>query len=392
MSSKALEKVKQLRKKHSREILSEFIRIQTSDLYDYNPGVRATLSTIAFLQVNDENAPVPEESPYKGDYVGWCYASQGYLAYRVGKSESQIQRDIQTFVNDDVILIREWHDTKGYHHLEYHVREEVVTAHQREIGDPRPKRNKRVYTTNKGSFSSTNQPKSHLASQPLPPSISAVSHLASHPSAIQHVSREATAEMPLEGVDLGGFVSGGKRGRLSASPSLRSEREPVASSEEQNQNQNRSGVLPNQDQNQEQPQRPAGVITKGQKQLLNKHCYPDLFKNWQPGRLLPKCNRCKEPLQPNEPAHECPGYLEGGQSRLGEAVYHPIAPKGTEVLKKRIVNFGDYDLETGILLEDKVAADEDDLSGYTDFDDDHLPARGAAAASSGNGFEVEDAE
>jgi hypothetical protein len=379
MSSEALEKVKQLRKKHSREVLSEYIRVQTSDLYDHHPA-RATLTTIAFLQVNDENAAVPAESQFKGDYTGWCYASQEYISHRVGKSLRQTIRDLELFEQDGVVITREWHDSHGYPHKEYHVVEDVVTAHQREVGDRRPKRNNRVYKANKGSFSSTNQPKSHMSSQPLPRDMSAVTHMSTQPSTHMSSQPSATADMRLEGVDLGGFVSGGKRGRLEASsvadaPGL----ESVASLEDKKKvkTSNVRGVVANQDQKPNQPRKP----------IPNRIAYKDTaFKHWKPGMLLPSCRRCKNILQPEE-HHECPGWRQGEL----EDGYLPIAPKGTEVLKKRTYTFEDYD-EEGIPLEDKIAADEDDRSGYEDWDDDHHPALGAAAAPTGKGFDVEEAE
>jgi len=93
MKQELKEKLARIRKSQNRVVMSEFIRIATSDLYDFNPGVRATLREIALLQVTKEDASVPEESPFKGDYIGWCWMSQKNLALRVGKSESQVHRD-----------------------------------------------------------------------------------------------------------------------------------------------------------------------------------------------------------------------------------------------------------------------------------------------------------
>jgi hypothetical protein len=52
---------------------------------------------IAFLQVNDEDTKVPEESPYKGQYTRWCYASQKRLAFRSGTTEPAVCKIIEKF-------------------------------------------------------------------------------------------------------------------------------------------------------------------------------------------------------------------------------------------------------------------------------------------------------
>ena len=75
-----------IRKSKNREVMSDFIRIGTSDLYDWEPVRRAVLREIAFLQQNDEKKKTPEDSPFAGDYVGWCWASQRYIAGRVGSN------------------------------------------------------------------------------------------------------------------------------------------------------------------------------------------------------------------------------------------------------------------------------------------------------------------
>ena len=166
-------------------------------MYDGQPGVRATLREIAFLQINDENAEYPEKAPqsFKDTRVGWCYASQAYIGLRVGLTEGQIQRNIQTFIEDKVIDVRSYIDSDGWHHNEYHVLEQVVTDRQRpenikEALENGPKRNKRDYKNynNKGASSRETRRvkarwfmKSHLASDR--------SHLASHAIATLHLRR-----------------------------------------------------------------------------------------------------------------------------------------------------------------------------------------------------------
>jgi hypothetical protein len=398
MKQELKEQLARIRKSQNRVVMSEFIRIATSDLYDFNPGVRATLREIALLQVTKEDASVPEESPFKGDYIGWCWMSQKNLALRVGKSESQVHRDIQKFEKDGVIAVRSWRDSNGNPHNEYHVIEQVVQDHQRpeDKDAPRPKRNKRVYKSNKGSFSAGNQPKSHTASQALPYSMSAVatqhvtrSHTASQPSSHTASHEISTDEMPLKGVALEGFkflegfdlpVTTASARASAVPPSAGTGRDSVLVDEEREPKTSKGSIGFKQDkpvavvlkastvevlgaearqkQQQSQNQKPSAAITKGEKKPLpNRLCYPELFKGrigpkgeWLGGKL-PRCRRCAAILFPEE-NHDCPGYLEGGESHLGEYVYHPIAPKGTTLHDP----------------EDRLTRRE---ASYDDWDDDH---------------------
>ncbi len=402
MTKEKLEQLARIRKSQNRVVMSEFIRIGMSDLYDYDPGVRATLREIAFLQVNDEAASVPADSPFKDDYTGWCYASQGYLAERVGKSESQVQRDIKKFELDGVIAVRSWRDGKGYEHNEYHVIESVVQDHQRKDDEPRkPKKTKRDYLNyeNKGAFKKgqddRRQGKSHAASDAEPPSMARNSHAASHavPPSIPRSARAASDAEPLramraEGVDLGGCSLEGfdvskiyedEKGASAVPPAAATGLGSVDVVEQQHTPKGSSGfklgdqplilkdsgvevlgaeARKRQQQNQNQDQNQKPVIVKGEKKPLpNWKCYEELFRgrvdkhgNWLGGRL-PKCRRCAATLQPEE-HHDCPGYLEGGESHLGEYVYHPIAPKGTALHDP----------------EDRLARRE---ASYDDWDDDH---------------------
>jgi hypothetical protein len=104
---------------------------------------------------------IPKNTPFKGQYEGWCYASQRCLANRVGTTEDYVRKCVALFEEDGVIATRRWHDPMGYQHQEYHVDEEVVTAHQRAEGymeherkQPRRGGNKQP---NKGSFKPGNR-------------------------------------------------------------------------------------------------------------------------------------------------------------------------------------------------------------------------------------------
>ena len=353
-----------VRKARNREIMSEYIRVQMSDLYDFQP-CRATLTTIAFMQVNDENAYCPEDSPFKGDYIGWCPASQETLACRVGKHVRQIQRDLERFEKDGVIDVRSWTDNNGYPHKEYHVREDVVTAHQRKEGQPRPKRSKRVYKANKGSFSKGPDARRHRTCEPEPSDTSASDHGTSQPQATGHVIQRPLAEIAVKGVSKG-VVLGCDAGRPTASsaPSAAVLKSADAfPNRKQSQNQPEDlGAVANQDQKQNQPQgRPVGVITKGEKKPLpNRICYADLYEKWLKngkGRI-PRCTRCGGTLFWEE-NHECPGFVPHDQRP--DAIPKSHKPSDLKVLS--------------------IFADEDDLSGYEDHDDDHLASDQARAAA-----------
>jgi hypothetical protein len=170
-------KLERFRKGKNRKVTSEYIRIGESDLYDYEPVRRAILKEIAFMQVNDEQTKIPKDSPFKGRYEGWCYASERRLANRVGTTEGYVRECVRLMEKDGVIEAREWRDPRGFPHQEYHVVEEMVTAHQRAEGymeyerkAPRRGGNKRA---NKGSFQLGNKvratavgSRSHRSPQP----------------------------------------------------------------------------------------------------------------------------------------------------------------------------------------------------------------------------------
>lgn len=163
MSKEAVAKAKQIRKQLAKKDMSISIKIAESDLYDWNPSARYVLDTIARLQINDEESYYPEDAPdeFRNTRIGWCWMSQWRIALRVGKSEVQVQRDIQMFEEHGVIEIRSWEDSNHADHNEYRVNEKVVEAHQRPSQTKdvaRPSRYKKKRGANKGSFSMTNQP------------------------------------------------------------------------------------------------------------------------------------------------------------------------------------------------------------------------------------------
>lgn len=139
--------------------------IAESDLYDFKATARALLTAIALMTMSDVDDPYPEDAPeaYKGkNKLGWCWLSQWKLGLRVGISESQINRLISMFIDDGVLEPRYWHDEFGVLHAEYKINKKVLMAHQRPSQTKnvkRPKRYSGERQANKGSFSTTNQPK-----------------------------------------------------------------------------------------------------------------------------------------------------------------------------------------------------------------------------------------
>jgi hypothetical protein len=157
------EQVAKLKKKLAKKDDSLVIQIMESDLYDYNPGARMLLLVIAFGQRTNEDAYLPEDMPdkYKEDKcLGWCDMSQWRLALRVGKSESQVNKDIQMFRRDGVVQARGWTDDNKADHLMYRIVEAVVKEHKRpsQKKDVERKPRYKKKADGRGWFSSKNQP------------------------------------------------------------------------------------------------------------------------------------------------------------------------------------------------------------------------------------------
>ena len=320
------EKLRRIRRAKNREATSEYIRIGQSDLYDWEPVRRAVLKEIAFLQVNDAKTRKPEDSPFD-DYVGWCYASQKFLACRVGCLEDYVQKATDVFERDGVIETRSWTDSHGYPHTEYHVREDVVIAHQRRkdyMSRPRKRPQKGGNRKpNSGSFQVGN----NAAVKQKPSDTTAVSirydsRVPSDTTAVKPSAFTAilpsdttavleTAEQPSKGVyplvrggdslrsSVGGFDLGGEHPASALAPAA-----ATAAEEESG-----IGVGIN---TTTKPPRPIGTITKGHKTPIpNWKRYPRLFAGrvdkyggWLGGRV-PKCPKCKNNLQPEEHHGDC---------------------------------------------------------------------------------------
>ena len=154
------EKFKKLKNKFGKKSLP--IRIMESSLYDWSPGTRLTLLIIALGQRTNDEAWVPEDSPWTaGQMLGWCDQAQWRIALRGGKSESQVHRDIIRFEKDGVLEVERWRDSNNVNHDRYRIVEAVVDGNQRPEQKPtvgRPNRYKEP-RPKMGWFSSKNQPR-----------------------------------------------------------------------------------------------------------------------------------------------------------------------------------------------------------------------------------------
>jgi hypothetical protein len=332
--------LKMVQESKNRKAYSDYIAVADSDLYDWDVTRRSLLLMIAFMETQDEDKK-PEGSEFT-DYVGWCWASQRFLANRVGTGEDYISECTRLFEKDGVIETREWTDGWGYPHTEYRVNRAKIDEHKRPDGymkkhRKRPRRGGNK-AANQGSFkpgntaaSTAGEEESHPCSQPFPSVSTAVATRADSrmpsvstavkPSVLTAVF-DTAANTPkgviglggsssLRSSHLGGFSSGGSTlasTEASSLPPSAVETGDVVSLfayEEQKQNQSGLGSKP----------KPKGKITKGKNVLLNKHTYVDLYEEWKSrvaaggSSKLPTCNRCGELLQWNEPAHDCRGFV-----------------------------------------------------------------------------------
>jgi hypothetical protein len=318
-------KIERIRKGLNREVLSEYIRIGQSDLYDYEPVRRAVLKEIAFMQVLDEETKIPKDSPFKGQYEGWCYASQRFLANRVGTTEGYVRNSVALMEKDGVIETRLWKDHLGYPHQEYHVVEEVVTEHQRDEGfmeherkTPRRGGNSKA---NKGSFQLGNKVRAtaHDSRSHRTPQPNATAHDSRNPphsTAVNPPHTTADSETAVESdkavIYTGGIGHQGGKGlvRSTTASGLASAPSDLRSvGEREAEGVNLSNLSQNlKTSSSMDKHKGVGVaVKKPSKPLPNRLCYPEAFKNWRPGMRVPKCKRCKENLFPNE-NHVCEGY------------------------------------------------------------------------------------
>jgi hypothetical protein len=158
------EQAAKLKKKFGKKSLS--IRIQESDLYEYNPAANMLLMVICLgqrrVKENYDDTWVQEDCPKTAEeLVGWCDMAQWRLALRSKMSESQVNRYLQQFEADGVLEIEGWTDSNNAEHCMYRIIEAVVDEHQRPEQTKDVKRPSRYKVKNsaRGWFSKKNQPK-----------------------------------------------------------------------------------------------------------------------------------------------------------------------------------------------------------------------------------------
>lgn len=158
------ELLKKLKKKFGKKSLA--IRLQESDLYEYNPAANMLLMVICLGQrrekENYDDTWVQEDCPKTAEeLVGWCDMAQWRLALRSKMSESQVHKYLKRFEDDGVIEIDGWTSpTTGMEHRMYRIVEAVVDEHQRPEQSRAVKRPSRytVKNSKRGWFSKKNQP------------------------------------------------------------------------------------------------------------------------------------------------------------------------------------------------------------------------------------------
>ena len=98
----------------------DYLDACNSTLYDGNPKCKALLQRIASLMRS------------KQPHIGWCTASQEYLALTTGWSLSSVQRSVREMKVDGALFVRPFRDPRtGFTYNHYRVDPELVAANQR---------------------------------------------------------------------------------------------------------------------------------------------------------------------------------------------------------------------------------------------------------------------
>ncbi len=132
--------------------------------------------------------------------------------------------------------------------------------------------------------------------------------------------------------------------------------------------------------------RKAAAIARAEREVPNTICYKEAFADWKPGDKVPRCNRCDGLLHPGE-NHKCEGYKPKYEvwsderkelaAARREATREARQPNrivcsvcGDEIPEYEDAEWHWEDHEGRPEREHHaVNGDEDDLSGYEDYDD-----------------------
>jgi hypothetical protein len=94
---------------------SLFIRVAESRIYESKPMHKALLKEVIFMRLHDlheSDTRIPKHTPWSRDYLkyeGWTYASQKYLANRVGsKDPSYVARVLRQIEKDGYLTSRSY--------------------------------------------------------------------------------------------------------------------------------------------------------------------------------------------------------------------------------------------------------------------------------------------
>lgn len=85
------------------------------------PNARFVLILLAHMASNDDNPKFPRNPKWKGQYKGWCYADQEFLARRVALRPETFSMYAHMLEKAGLIEIRSYHDKLKRMHLEYKV-------------------------------------------------------------------------------------------------------------------------------------------------------------------------------------------------------------------------------------------------------------------------------
>jgi hypothetical protein len=116
------------------EKLSLFIRVAESRIYNGKPVLKALLKEVIFMRMRDlheNDLRIPKWTPWSKDYrkyEGWCYASQEYLAGRVGCEHTYANKALKKIIKDGYLKSRRWRDKNGRWHKQYFPDESAIDA------------------------------------------------------------------------------------------------------------------------------------------------------------------------------------------------------------------------------------------------------------------------
>jgi hypothetical protein len=95
--------------------LSLFIRVAESRIYEGKPIHKALLKEVIFLRMTDlheQDLRIPKNTPWSSDYLkyeGWTYASQKYLANRIGSTaHTHVNRVLKQIEEDGLLKSRSY--------------------------------------------------------------------------------------------------------------------------------------------------------------------------------------------------------------------------------------------------------------------------------------------